>query len=114
MPTTHRSAGADRPNPTIPSFELGQLVATPAALAVLRDGGVSALEIMSRHAALDTGALEAADVRANVDALASGARLISAYTVNNNGEDVRLLVITEAVCPDGHRASTCLLRSDEY
>lgn len=114
MPTTHPSAGADRPNPTIPSFELGQLVATPAALAVLRNAGVSALEIMSRHAALDSDALDAADVRANLDALASGARLISAYTFRSNDEDVRLLVITEAVGPDGHRASTCLLRSDEY
>lgn len=114
MPTTHRLAGRDRPNPTIPSFELGQLVATPAGLAVLHDAGVSALEIMSRHAALDSDDLDVADVRTNVEALTSGARLISSYTVRSNGEDVRLLVITEAVGPDGHRASTCLLRSDEY
>lgn len=100
--------------PTIPSFELGQLVATPAALDALSRSSETPLDIILRHARGDAGDLEACDVRANVEAISSGARVVSSYTVDADGTKVRLLVVTEAVGDDGRRASTCLLLRREY
>jgi hypothetical protein len=101
-------------NPTIPTFELGLLVATPAALDALSRSAKTPLDIIRSHASGDAGDLEACDVRANVAAISSGTRVVSAYTVDAGGTQVRLLVITEAVGDDGHRASTCLLLRSEY
>ncbi len=103
------------PNDTssVPSakFELGQQVATPAALKAVHGAGQSVLDMLARHAAGDWGDLGDEDRRLNDAALTDGGRLFSAYTLTT-GEQV--WVITEAVGDDGHRASTCLLLPDEY
>lgn len=100
--------------PAIPAFEVGQLVATPAALEVLNQSAVSALDIIRRHASGDWGDLDACDARANADALKSGARLMSAYTVVIEGTAHKIWAITDAVGDDGHRASTCVLLPGDY
>ncbi len=83
---------------------LGRVLATPGALAVL-DNQSQALELLQRHASGDWGEVDADDSRANDDALRSGARVLSVYTVNG----VRLWVITES-----DRACTTILLPEEY
>ena len=100
--------------PEIPVFELGKLVATPAAIAILNKSTNNAFDIIRRHAATDWGDLCASDVRTNEQALVSGARLLSAYIVNVDGAEIRLWIITEAIGEDGHRASTCILTPEDY
>lgn len=65
-------------------FGLGRVVATPAALAALRRAGRSPWPLLPRHGAGDWGVLCDADRRANDEALATGARLISVYPLGGN------------------------------
>lgn len=85
-------------------FELGQVVATPGALAKAK------LEererCLARQVTGDWGELEDEDRAANETAVAEGTRLLSAYTVAS-GE--KLWVITE-----WDRSVTTLLLPDEY
>lgn len=88
-------------------FELGRLIATPAALGALtREQIILAL---ARHEAGDWGELDAEDQRANEQALHNGARILSAYTFRNAPErSVKVWVITEA----DRRFTTILLPED--
>jgi len=92
-------------------FQLGQVVATPGALEALEKNNVNALEYLSRHASCDWGDLDLKDQESNTEALASGARLMSAYTLPN---DEKIWIITEAADETGKRVATTLLRVDEY
>lgn len=89
-----------------PLFQLGQLVATPGALALLQELERSPLEFMSRHLTGDWGDLCADDIKANQDALLYGTRLFSSYAINAHQ---KLWVITEA-----DRSVTTLLLPEEY
>ena len=87
-------------------FELGQLVATPGALAALEAARTSPAELMGRHLMGDWGELDREDWAANDRALKGGERLLSAYTLPT-GE--KLWVITE-----WDRSATTVLTPDEY
>ena len=87
-------------------FPLGRIVATPGAIEALEKAQTSAWELLSRHVACDFGEIDAEDWQANLDAIKSDARVLSAYTLKT-GE--RLWVITEA-----DRSSSCLLKPEEY
>ena len=87
-------------------FQIGLIVATPGALAGLRNAGQSAADFLRRHAVGDWGDLDDHDRAANWSALREGGRLLSSYQTAR-GET--LWVITEA-----DRSSTCLLLPDEY
>ena len=76
-----------------PRFPLGQLVATPAALASLVAAGVSPWSLLARHAQGDWGDLGEEDRQLNVLALIQGSRLLSAYTLPDK---TRVWVVTEA------------------
>lgn len=89
-----------------PLFRLGQVVATPGALANLEEAGQSPAELLNRHVRGDWGELDDEDKAANEAALTKGSRILSAYVLSSG---VRLWIITEA-----DRSSTCLLRPDEY
>lgn len=108
------------PPPTLPPhlpwprFELGELVVTPAALELLKISDTSPLDIIQRHGALDPGDLPVCDVRANADALTTGARIMSAYTVTVAGQAHKVWAITDAAGDDGCRASTCVLLPGDY
>lgn len=88
-----------------PLFELGQLVATPAAISSLGDAGVTPLELVMRHVHGDYGDICAADKRENELSIKEGFRILSAYEVGGD----RYYVITEA-----DRSSTCVLLAREY
>lgn len=89
-----------------PLFALGQVVATPGALAALEAAGQAPHELLMRHVSGDFGDLVEEDLQANRRALEEGTRIFSAY---NLSDGTRLWLITEA-----DRSVTTFLRPDEY
>ena len=93
--------------PTIPLFPAGQIVATPAALALLGQVNKTPAEFLSRHLRGDWGDdLCRDDKTENELSLKEGFRLLSSYKVTD-GE--KLWIITEA-----DRSVTTLLLPEEY
>ena len=88
-----------------PLFDLGQLVATPGALAALEKTGQNAMEFLSRHVRGDWGDLPKEDKDENQLSLAKGFRLLSSYRTTAG----TIWVITEA-----DRSHTTLLLPEEY
>ena len=89
-----------------PLFDLGQLVATPGALAALEKSGQSPMNFLSRHVTGDWGELSEDDRKENQFSLEQGFRLLSSYRTNAGD---RLWVITES-----SRSHTTLLLPEEY
>lgn len=89
-----------------PLFDLGQLVATPGALAALEKSGQSPMEFLSRHVTGDWGEIPEEDRKENQFSLEKGFRLMSSYRTTAN--DV-VWVITES-----SRSHTTLLLPEEY
>ena len=87
-------------------FPLGQVVATPGALAEMEASGESLFSYLQRHLSGDWGEIDAHDRRENELSLREGFRLMSVYTLSNG---IRFWIITEA-----DRSSTCVLLPDEY
>lgn len=85
---------------------LGQIVATPGALAALEESGEQPSEFLSRHACGNWGDLCEEDRRENEFSLAHGFRVLSSYKLRN-GEVI--WIITEA-----DRSSTTILLPSEY
>lgn len=85
---------------------LGQIVATPGALAALSAAGEEPSGFLRRHAHGDWGDLDEHDHIANRQALLDDARVLSAYTLNTGA---KLWVITE-----WDRSVTTLLLPEEY
>ena len=96
---------------TKPRFELGRVVATPAALSVLEASGQTPIEFLHRHVHGDWGDLPEGDRECNEEALRDSSRIFSAY-ITASGQ--KLWIITEAVNDRGRRASTTLLLPEEY
>lgn len=94
-----------------PRFELGQTVATPAALEAIQQAGQSPAEFLNRHIVGDWGNLPADDKQANEDALQDGSRILSAYHTRTG---TKLWIITEATDEDGRRLATTILLPEEY
>jgi hypothetical protein len=92
--------------PTIPLFPPGRLVATPGALALLKQINKSPLEFLSRHLRGDWGDLCQEDKTENELSLKYGFRLMSSYSIT---ETEKLWSITEA-----DRSVTTLLLPEEY
>lgn len=91
---------------TSPKFGLGQIVATPGAVAAFELCSETPADYLRRHQAGDWGEVCDEDRQENEFSLLHGFRLLSAYTLANG---TRLWVITEA-----DRSSTCLLLPSEY
>ncbi len=67
-----------------PLFDLGQLVATPGALAALEKSGQSPMEFLSRHVTGDWGEIPEEDRKENQFSLEKGFRLMSSYRTTAN------------------------------
>ena len=92
-------------------FPLGQLLATPGALAAIAEAKSNPLIWILRHAAGDWGQLDDHDMRANADALKCGSRILSTYTLPTR---VKIWIITEAEDDSGNREATTILLPSEY
>jgi hypothetical protein len=92
--------------PTVPLFSLGQIAATPGALALLEKAQKSPSEFLSRHLRGDWGDLCRDDKAENELSLKHGFRLLSSYPVTDTE---KLWIITEA-----DRSVTTLLLPSEY
>jgi hypothetical protein len=93
-------------SPVSAKFALGQLVATPGALAALEATQQDPLSFVQRHVQGDWGDLDAHDIAENEFSLTHGLRLLSAYTLTDN---TRIWIITEA-----DRSVTTILLPEEY
>ena len=87
-------------------FSLGQLVATPDALAEIEASGDSLVGYLNRHVTGDWGDLDEHDRKENDLGLKRDLRILSAYILSSG---VRIWIITEA-----DRSSTCVLLPEEY
>ena len=87
-------------------FNLGQLVATPGALAAIEASGDSLLTYLSRHESGIWGEVDEQDRKENELSLEHGFRLMSVYSLSTG---IKIWIITEA-----DRSSTCILLPEEY
>ncbi len=85
-------------------FELGQIVATPAALEAVDPDDMR--NCLARHAAADWGDMCAEDRAENEIALRNELRIFSVY---RDRKGVKIWIITEA-----DRSSTCILLPTDY
>jgi hypothetical protein len=90
-----------------PLFPLGQVVATPGALAALEKAGQGPQEFLSRHVQGDWGDLDDEDRKENQLSLERGFRLLSSY--RTNADDAKVWIITES-----DRSVTTILLPEEY
>jgi hypothetical protein len=90
-----------------PLIPLGQIVATPGALAALGKVGQTPLEFLARHVRGDWGELGEEDRKENQVSLERGFRLVSSYRTCSG--DTKVWAITEA-----DRSVTTLLLPEEY
>lgn len=89
-----------------PRLPLGQLVATPAAIAALAAADVSIFKLLNRHARGDWGDLSTEDLVLNDLAAITGQRVLSSYLLGNGQ---KVYFVTE-----WDRSSTTVLLSEEY
>ncbi len=90
----------------IPLFPLGQVMATPGALAAFEAAGEDPATYLDRHNVGDWGDLDEHDIKENEYSLGRGLRLWSAYILSTG---VKVWVITEA-----DRSATTVLLPSEY
>lgn len=88
-----------------PRFPLGDVVATPGALALMKRHGANAQDLLSRHRQGDWGDVTQEDAAINDHAADSGERILSSYAL---GID-RIWIITER-----DRSSTTILLPEDY
>lgn len=87
-------------------FPLGQIVATPGALAALERASQSTSYFLARHAIGDWGELDPTDIAENKYSMIHGFRLLSSYQTDAGD---KVWIITEA-----DRSATTLLLPEEY
>lgn len=87
-------------------FQLGRVVATPAALMALEQSGLTPQALIARHASKDWREMDEEDQKFNEAAIQDGSRILSAYTYPKNSN---IWVITEA-----DRSVTTILLPSEY
>jgi hypothetical protein len=90
---------------TAPLFELGQIVAKPAAIKMMEHLKIAASQLLDRHVSGDFGDIDDEDQESNMVAVDFGLRILSAYKFGKQA----IWIITEA-----DRSSTCILLPSEY
>ena len=83
-------------------FPLGQIVATPGALAALAKAGQTPLDFLTRHVCGDWGELDTHDRKENELGLKRGFRLLSSYRTSS-GDTTSLLNVLGKLIPSDER-----------
>lgn len=115
---TQRKANAIR-------FDLGQIVATPAAVARLAKYGFNATDLIARHHTGNWGDVSEPDARRNEQALTSGSRLLSVYQLveekwlqsvprNERSRLPTIWIQTNAANEEGVRDATTILCPEDW
>lgn len=94
------------PGDTRPRFALGQVVATPGALAALEEAGVVPAVLLARHQSGDWGDVGPEDSAENEFSLGRHLRVFSVYRLTDT---ITVWIITEA-----DRSATTILLPDDY
>lgn len=89
-----------------PRFKLGRILATPDALEIIADAGVSIVDLLIRHLRGDFGEIAESDRAQNELAIATGNRILSSYVLVNRQT---VWLVTEA-----DRSSTTFLLPGDY
>lgn len=89
-------------------FSLGRVVATPGALELLGEEGVTPFSLLSRHVSGDWGDVCSEDWKMNDRDLREGERLFSVYELDD-ARGPRVYIITE-----WDRSVTTILLPSEY
>lgn len=103
-----------------PRFALGQMVATPGALALLEQTGFSALALVSRHVHGDWGDCCAEDKATNELSVRQCMRVMSVYRLVDaerllqTPQDKRSSLPTVWVITEADRSVTTLLLPEDY
>jgi len=92
-------------------FPLGQILATPDALAALEQSGETPAMFLKRHIGGDWGDVCDDDKKLNDEALVDGSRIMSAYQTSKG---VKFWIITEATDDEGNRAATTIFLPENY
>jgi hypothetical protein len=87
-------------------FELGQVLATPGALAALEASGEDPHFYLGRHVTGDWGKLSPVDTAANMLALATGSQIVSSFRTSRGA---KFLIATAA-----DRSQTYLFLPEDY
>lgn len=91
------------------NFQLGQLLATPAALRLFTHQEIT--ECLIKHARGKWGNLTLNDWNMNNSALKNGGRIMSVYKLSKGRV---LWIITEAEDDEGNRSATTMLLPSDY
>lgn len=119
----HSTAGAARPVTLMTNaarFALGQIVATPGALALLERTGFSAVAQISRHVHGDWGDCCAEDCATNELSVEQGMRVLGVYRLVDaerlaaTPHDKRSALPTVWIITEWDRSVTTLLLPEEY
>ncbi len=94
-----------------PLFELGQVVATPAALQAITDSGDETGDFLTRQAFGDWGSIFDEERQRNEAAPRTGERIMSEYRTGNG---IKIWVITAAADHSGRRPTTTILLPVEF
>ena len=97
-----------------PRFELGRVVATPAALELLERLGENVLDYVAKHVRCDWGDVCDEDAEANENALADGSRIFSSYVLGKGDDETKIWIITDAEDDNGKREATTVMLPEEY
>lgn len=120
MSMTTPAASAKTSSRPFPLFSPGQIVATPGALAVLTEHGVSPTTLLRRHLSADWGSVCSDDATLNDAALEDGSRILSSYLI---APGVTVWIITDAesniddagnALTPPQRLCTTMLRPEDY
>ena len=91
---------------TLPLFKLGQVCATPDALALAERHSINLIRLIERHHCGDCGDMCAEDIAINNYAIETGdGRIFSSYKVKGG----KVWIITEH-----DRSSTCIMLPENY
>jgi len=93
-------------------FALGQIVATPGALAACRPDALR--QCLARHVRGDWGCVDAEDRQSNDQAVLEGGRILSAYPIDPTKPSKGYGANTLWIITEGDRSVTTFLLPEEY